>query len=480
MAVLLQTFSYSLTLKKLVHRTASYAGAASAPQQAIDLTKYLSENDTIRTVKSLDQPGGGFTITIADQLSTEVQDTIYALIEPMDLIEIRATRNPQKFFHDTLPLLMRGYVSTIQRTETIGDDGTPQRQVIIRGIDSGKIWQINQVLFQFLQASQKPFLDGFGLLASIGLDGTPLPAGDYMQKLVDYVNTKTQQLAGFGKQMLPDFKLISTVNDGQAWIQSIAAKNGPIWDYVEAYADRPWNEVFILDEETQPILYFRPAPYKDLTGKFILTDAADPGTVEVAAVEVIALDVIRSDAKVFNFFWCPPGDSTIDTGGFLTAAALANATPVETDYANDSPTLYGERILEVAMHLSPTTGSVPVMMMPPSERSVAQNAYLYWYLKRADDLRKMNRDNSVLEEGSATLNGREDLQIGKYLSITRGSVTSTSYMTQVAHTIAPLHSWVTGVAFKRGMGFYNRDKSDDFSWFAEGRPGPYTAMPKVG
>ena len=49
----------------------SKSAAAAKPDQ-IDLTRYMTENDSVKTVKSLNQPGGGFTITFADQLAYDV------------------------------------------------------------------------------------------------------------------------------------------------------------------------------------------------------------------------------------------------------------------------------------------------------------------------------------------------------------------------------------------------------------------------
>ena len=86
----------------------------------------------------------------------------------------------------------------------------------------------------------------------------------------------------------------------------------------------------------------------------------------------------------------------------------------------------------------------------------------------------MNRDASLHEEGTAVLNGRETYRIGQYLRITRGTLTSEAYMDSVGHTILPLRSWTTTVGFKRGMGFYNRDRAANVPWFVEGRSGPYT------
>ena len=330
MPVLLQTFQISLVLKKLVHRESSMAGAASAPQKSIDLTNYLADTSTVTTIKTLDQPFGGFTVTFPDQLNLSLQDTLYALIEPMDVIEIRATRSPQNYRGKPLPLIMRGFVSSVQRSETIGDDGSPQRQVVVRGIDSAKLFQINQVLFMFLQASGVDFLAKFDLQAQLGLDDAFEPVSSYMAKVVQYMNDRVEKLAAYGKQIVPKFKLVATVKQGQAWLGGLTGKNGPIWTFVENFADRPWNEVFIIDEEDAPTIYFRPAPYKDLNGAFVIDGAADPGSVDVKDVELISIDVMRSDARVANLYWCPPAGSTIETSGFMTSGQIANALPIDT------------------------------------------------------------------------------------------------------------------------------------------------------
>ena len=474
MPVLLQTFQVSVVLKKLVHRENSMAGAASPPQTSIDLTNYLGDTSTVTTIKTLDQPEGGFTVSFPDQLNLSVQDTIYALIEPMDMIEIRATRSPQNYLGQKLPLIMRGFVSSVQRSETIGDDGSPQRQVVVRGIDSGKLFEINQVLFMFLQASGTDFIARFDLQAQLGLDDAFEPVSTYMAKVVDYMNARVAKLAAYGKQLVPQFKLVATVQQGQAWLGGLTGKNGPIWTFIEGFADRPWNEVFIIDEEDAPTIYFRPAPYKDLDGNFVIDGAVDPGSISVKDVELISIDVVRSDARVANLYWCPPAGATLETSAFMTSGTVANALPIDADYPNDSPILYGERMLQATTNLKPNEATLPSTMLPPSLRGPNDMAYLNWTLLRAKQLEAMNRDASVHEEGTAVLNGRETYRIGQYLKLTRGSLTSESYIASVGQTILPLRSWTTSVGLKRGMGFYNRDRANNVPWFAEGRSGPYT------
>jgi hypothetical protein len=75
-------------------------------------------------------------------MEPKAQDSLYALIEPMDMIEIRAARRPDKFAGTKLPLIMRGFVSSVRRSESMGEDGTPNRTIMIQGQDSGKLLQM--------------------------------------------------------------------------------------------------------------------------------------------------------------------------------------------------------------------------------------------------------------------------------------------------------------------------------------------------
>jgi hypothetical protein len=481
MAVVLQTFQLSVTLRKLVQRKDSQAGAAAAGADEIDLTPLLADTDSVRTVKSLSQPGGGFTISIADQNQLDLNDTVYALIEPMDLVEIRASRAPQSYVDQKLPLIMRGFVSSVQRAESISDDGTPSRQVVVHGIDFGKLWQINQVLFQYLHASGAAFLDPFLLQAHLGIDGAPLEADVYMGKLVDFVNTKVKGLAAYSGKAIPAFTTRMVRPGGRAFVQAVSSKEGSIWGYVEAFCDRPWNEAFVIDEEAGPVFVFRPVPYKELsTGKVFIPGAVDPGFVAIAAVDLLAIDVSRSDARVANFFWVPPTSGTLESGNALTAASLANATPLDLTYPNNVPTLYGERMMSNPTQLMPSETPLPPAMTPIEKRQAAVQSLGEWYALKAAQLRTMNRDNAILEEGSASVNGNETLKIGLYARITRGSIVSEAYINHVSHVISPYHAWVTSLGLERGDGFYKRDKdAAGFPFFAEGRDGPYTPKPKA-
>ena len=141
----------------------------------IDLTPYLNIGSSVRTSKSVREPAGGFVITFADkpqkQFWSEDLETIYGLVEPMDVVEIRMWGGTGAAPAGDYPIVMRGYVSDVRRAQTVGQDGKPQRQVVISGQDYGKIWQVFQVIHLTAYIESKGLLTNFQLFEMFGQDG---------------------------------------------------------------------------------------------------------------------------------------------------------------------------------------------------------------------------------------------------------------------------------------------------------------------
>lgn len=97
--------------------------------RSIDLTEFIGDGGSIRTSKSIRQPAGGFSITFPDK--PVFGETIYALIEPMDMIEIRFCHDPFEYSKPNEgyrpPIVMRGLVSNISRSEVMLKRGAKTR-----------------------------------------------------------------------------------------------------------------------------------------------------------------------------------------------------------------------------------------------------------------------------------------------------------------------------------------------------------------
>jgi hypothetical protein len=177
----------SVMLSKMISRVNGVAQRYAGAQRTIDLTPYLGEGGSVQTYRSLAEPVGTFTISFADQAIPTILDSAYALIEPMDMIEIRMARSAAPYAGGKLPINMRGFVTSIERIETIVDDGAPQRQVVITGENFGKLWQINSVFWQVALEQGDPFLTVYALNAYLGLTVKFESASQFVEEMVNRV-----------------------------------------------------------------------------------------------------------------------------------------------------------------------------------------------------------------------------------------------------------------------------------------------------
>lgn len=478
MAIPVYTFGLSVTCTKMVDRdedngvAARYAGA----DRLIDLTPYLGEAGAVRTSKSMGQCSGSFEISFGDQMDPGFMDSLYARLEPMDMIEIRATRDPHAYVGRDMPLVMRGFLDLVRRSETVGEDNRPRRVVILSGHDFGKLLEIHQVFWELTIVKERPMLTAFGLQAALGLKVEMVGVSQFVQTFVDKVaNAKIADLEMFSRQVVKRFVAETSVEQGQI----IPSRVGEVmdttyWGLVSAFADRPWNELFIRDEEDGPHVIFREVPYRGLDGKYIMPTAADPGTVDLDIAEVVQLDVGRSDSRVANFFWTPPGSSSLDSSGYAVVGSLVSGSALDFRHGNNLPELYGERKMQVMTALQPDVLTDLPTRLQPIDQQAAAGTYVPWYRTRARQLQQLNRDNSVLEDGGIVAMGREDYTIGRYLRLTRGDLVSEFYVTGVTHTMQPLNVWTTSLQVERGTGFLTRLRVSDSPYLAENRPGPYS------
>jgi hypothetical protein len=478
MAVKVYRPAYQVTLTKLVQRSGEgVAERYSGANRTTDLTPFLSEGGAVKVVKGIGEPAGAFTIAFADQPDPSILDSLYARIEPMDMIEIRGSREPHKTAGQPLPLLMRGFVSSVRRSEAIGAEGTPQRFVTVMGQDSGKLFLIQRLFPEAIYAqASAPYLDVYRLQAATGIEAAFLPVAEAMKQLVERVlNPKIAQMAAYADRAVPALRYRGSVRQGIVSPNLIAPFQGPYWGLVQLMADAPWNEAFVEDEEQGPVLIFRPTPFKDIRGAFIVPGAADPGTIELDASQVVSLDVARSDERIANFFFVPPGASMLDSQAAITISSIASGQPFDTAYGNNKPELYGLRKMVAESSLLPESiGSLP-SQLPAAEAQRASSDIVQWHIERANLLRDMNRDNSVLEEGSATVQGSEKIKPGRFLRLTRGDLVAEAYVPRVTHNISPLDGWTSSISLARGMGFLERLRMTGSPFWKEGRRGPYSA-----
>jgi hypothetical protein len=336
-----------------------------------------------------------------------------------------------------------------------------------------------RVMFMFLAAQGQNYLETFKLQAATGIEAQLLPVAEFYKQLITRaINPFIQKMAQFSASQIKPFQtdLIDDTVPGQVAPQLAASMDSvSIWHLMDMFADRPWNELFVEDQEDGPHVVFRQAPYKDYDGDaLILQGAKDPGEVSIDSAEVVSSSLQRSDGRVANFYWVPPGMTQMDSAMLTTAAMLAQGYPIDLAHDANTPTIYGQRMMQAGTNLVPGDVAQPIVMLPKAAKDRAANATVTWAHARASQLMALNRDNVLFDEGSLVVMGRETLVAGKYLKLTRGDIESSMYIQSVAHQFLPLQGWSTHLRVIRGTGYRVRTTHPGQPWVVEGYRGPYS------
>jgi hypothetical protein len=265
---------YKTIIRKTVDGQTTVSDRYAGKDEFIDLTPFLNDRSSVRTSKSVREPAGAFSITFADKaeqsfapatgfLSASALESVYGLVEPMDLVEIRMFHGigkvPKKY-----PIIMRGFVSDVNRSQTVGADGRPERQVVINGQDYGKIWQMFQVIYLAAYAEGQALLTNFGLWELFGVKAeNALTAADFVRTMVEKVINP--HLDGFLPTKTPMPRKLETsasilVKHGVV-NNSYQQMQGSIYDILRHHGDiGVWNELYTEDREDGVHVVYRPIP----------------------------------------------------------------------------------------------------------------------------------------------------------------------------------------------------------------------------
>lgn len=437
----------------------------------LDLTPFLMDGGGVRTSKSVREPSGTFSLTLNDRPVRG--SSIYSLIEPMDIVEIRFARGPVARPSD-LPVVMRGLVSAVSRSETI-EGGQPQRAVQVAGHDFGKILQMLRIYYLPGSVVGEVWLDQFKFFRQYNVDKKQVPAAQFLQQIVDRViNPYLQKVVaitqgrGLSVAVPRSFTAEGSIVGTVSPIGVSSFHGGSAHDLLSRFLDvGPFNELFVEDRGDTVAVVCRPTPCRDLAGDYI-DPAASATTVEVSDEDLMQINVSRSDTGVANYYWCGSGSwELLDNG---TLQLLAQSGPPDTytsfDYINTDAKMYGLRKMEVESQMGDPLG---LWGDGPAEAKTAQERTLRarWLDQRRLFLMRSNRDNVVLEAGQMRLRGNEALRAGQYIELQRGALRSSQYAVAVQHEFLPAVGFFTTVDFERGTGFVASQSRLGRPWFDE-------------
>lgn len=458
----------SITLYKTIKRARIGAGAPVSQRfqgvgSKIDLTPFLGDGSNVTTSKAIGQPAGSFSMFFADKPNGTPElgvDSLYGLIEPMDMVEICFTRSvPPAGGKPTV--VMRGFISAVNRVEGVDGEGRPVRGVSVSGQDYGKLWQMLQILLLPGYVIGQDMITAFKLFErfSVGFK-TTMSCSEFITEVMEKI------VLPYLKRLMPETSMLpATMKLEVAGIDATTSVTGPqnqegtIYSLLQSFLDvGVWNELFIEDRDDAVYCVYRPNPYTDLSGALIQKGARDPGSVVVSSDDIVAFNVGRTDANVANYYWVrgPRFDLNTDLYRKQWAADAQRDTVLLGDYENADEDLYGIR----AMFVDSQTGGPAVTTfnsgLPKADLAARDDLQKDWLDERRRVLVEQNKDNVVLESGTSRIKGNEKLRPGMNMVLQRGQFSASYYVTAMRHTFIPYQGFFTDLTLERGRGFIER------------------------
>ncbi|MCI0146685.1 hypothetical protein KNO81_12380 [Paraburkholderia sediminicola] len=434
--------------------------------KTINLTPYLGEVGGLRVSKSVREPAGGWSLTLADQpyIQGGSFESLYGLIEPMDFIEIRmrhnlpgwSSGNPTK-----PPIYMRGFVSGISRNEAMGNDGKPMRTVTLNGQDMGKLWQIAQIKFLPGYVVGENYLSSFKLFERFGVGfKTAMTAAEFVTEVVNSIlNPFLAGLMPPNSTNPTSIAVDASVANGVVDVGGAQNQEGTIYSLLSYFGDVGiWNELYLEDREDGVYCVYRPNPFKDINGTVIQDDAPALMPIDVDAKDVIALNVSRGDADVANYYWvrAPRFELVSDIFSRQFAVGADPATVDLGQYANSAEQFYGMRVMEGASQQGGNDVTTMSSGQPLPQQTNRDASMANWINDRRAIVVAQNKDNVLLESGTARIRANEAIKPGSYVRIVRGSFSSTFYVPAVDLDYVPFQGLFMTLKLERGTGFVKR------------------------
>lgn len=458
--------------------------------RAIDLSLFLGDGSALRTSKSVREAAGGFSLTLADKpfkgkyAGSTTFETLYGLIEPMDFIEIRIRHDPPTAAGAKPSIVMRGFVSTVSRSETMGADGRPQRAVIVNGQDYGKLWQMLQILYLPGYVLGEDILSGFKLFERFGVGlETTMKAADFVTQVVQKIlnpyltSLLPKNIVNLAPKDSPipnQVQLDLSVKSGVTSVTGPQNQEGTIYDLLRTYGDvGVWNELYLDDREDGVYCVYRPVPALDISGNLIQSNKQKPTYVDMPDTDVISLNVSRSDANVANFYWTrmPRFDLVSDIYRQQFAIQGADKDTVLLDtYANSSVQLYGLRVMYADTQQGGDEVTTFSSGQPADVKVKFDTSMANWINSRRAIMVEQNKDNVLLESGVMRVRGNEAIKAGTYVRLHRGPFQAVYYVIQVDHDYIPFQGFFSTLTVERGTGFIERVRKN-----GSGGNSPYLA-----
>lgn len=468
-------------LVKVVNRQEISPGVAAVMDRyrnnyGFELTPFLGEHGGVRLSKGVREPAGAFTLTLADMRHPGLEESLYGLIEPMDMIEFRLAHDPVDYAKPekgyALPVVMRGLVSSVSRGESL-QGGKPVRTLTLSGQDFGKILQIIQIFYLNNSVvgdnllSELAFFQKYATTEQAKIKPAAVFVAEVVQNIVAPYLARmlaSSRAEDVGAQAIDHWNVEASIAGSLSPYAIASINNVSLHQMLTSLLDvGPFNELFVRDDPDGVTLVARPSPVRTPDGAWIQTDAAgNPATaefVEVWSDDVVSINLSRTDAGVANYYWADNTRWTLMHNETARRSAMSGPESdfVMYDYPNAAASLYGVRKMEVQVtlgHPDYSNSDGPKKELLPGET----NLLGAWLHDRRRVLAAINKDNIVFEHGTLRIRGNEAIKAGMYVRLSRGVglVESEYYVSRVDHDVQPFAGFFTTLTVERGTSFINR------------------------
>jgi hypothetical protein len=371
----------------------------------------------------------------------------------MDSIEIRMNRN----LNPNMPVVMRGFVRSVGRDESVGQDGRPDRHVQVMGHDFGCAFVIQQtgIVLSLMQGQEVNPLSA--ALSAVNMIPQSMFCCDFIRNAVAYVK---DIMTHAGQQF--DFDL--TVKEGYVEPQTVQNAEGPLWNLMTRYADLPWNELFVREGTNHPVVVYRETPWVDIDGTNV---NPSPDVLQnipfwnIDMSDIVALRAHRDDSDVANFIWVQNALVQQNQGTYWTLNK--DGPGVATGTEND-PQVFGYRLMQISSQQGP---GGPSISLPEPQQQEAYDSLNEWLIKSIKWIVKATKNNADFESGTVQIKGNPNIRIGDYITVKRGPLAWSGYVTRVAHEFRMFQDYLTTINYIRSNQYFVRRRYQGNPWEAE-------------
>lgn len=400
-----------------------------------DITDWFGDSCMITTSKGVLEPAGSFAINFLDRPIGK-DKSVYALVHPMDGIEIRAChdgKNPMK-------VIMRGFVSRVSREEAFDEDGTPVRRISISGQDVGKVWLTQYLYFLPNASDQMQTLSGYGILSRyLGSSAKSVTGADFLKRIGDVLKKHVDVITADTKMGLT--LGFAPEGEGEIPVQLIQSfKDVSFHQFMSSLLDAgAFYELWIDDPgEGSALIRWRPL-------------WSGPAGVTVTADDVSSIQCFRDDSRVSNWYFCWPRGGALITQdvGYMEAQRAGEICDGRKDPWSKEQH-FGYRKMEVEYSLRPEGFPASVDQTTKHQYNASKQATTTWVQKLTKKLRDLNKENAHLESCTAVLSGNEDLRPGTWVTVQKSEAAFRYYAAKVDHQIHLFNSFKTTLHGMRG------------------------------